>query len=598
MEHKDAYDLDRIPFYYSRPDLRPPRLNIETRDAQLATPGYLFTAPTFAGTYKPDSGPYIFDTNGTLIWSGLSAVGASSTPNTHNLHLCTFRSSPHLCLWQGTVRRGTTGHGVGLILDQHYQVVKTIRSLAPGTAADFHEFTLTPEGTALLVTYTPKFVDGLWVLDNCFEEVTLDDNVFGHPVGAEWCATEHIPLSENAGRDKYVAAGGGNGRIPDRAWDYAHVNSVDKTPEGDYLVSARHLDTIFKVSGVDGSILWRLGGVNSSFALDGFTFARQHDARLLDATTVSMFDNANDGVELKDNPSHALVVKLDLQSMSAHQVAEYGAIPPTTNELRKDYIASIGMGNLQRLANGNTLTSFGRFSSMAEYRPSGGEPVFYADMNAPASLPATQQWTTTNYRTTLQPPTAWTGQPLEQPALWTYARTSTNLMTFYVSWNGATMVDHYRFWIADKQGDKFHVAGVWPKQGFETNFTIGSARPWSFAEALDAEGRSLGNSSVVGTYVPRDEDAKACGKWHCFPEVKTAAELLPFGTAVDNKKKLFKGGFDGLGTLALLEHILALVGLGLLAWLVWTRSCRRPRDMTGYSPVDKDEREKEDLSPV
>lgn len=64
MEHKDAYDLDRIPFYYSRPDIRPPRLHIATRDAQLATPGYLFTTPTFTGTYKPDSGPYIFDTNG------------------------------------------------------------------------------------------------------------------------------------------------------------------------------------------------------------------------------------------------------------------------------------------------------------------------------------------------------------------------------------------------------------------------------------------------------------------------------------------------------------------------------------------------------
>lgn len=47
-----------------RPDLRPPRLNIVTRDAQLATPGYLFTAPTFTGAYSPDSGPYIFDTNG------------------------------------------------------------------------------------------------------------------------------------------------------------------------------------------------------------------------------------------------------------------------------------------------------------------------------------------------------------------------------------------------------------------------------------------------------------------------------------------------------------------------------------------------------
>lgn len=64
MEHKDPSDQNKIPFYYSRPDLRPPRLNIAVRNSALATPGLLFVAPTFTGEYKPDSGPYIFDTNG------------------------------------------------------------------------------------------------------------------------------------------------------------------------------------------------------------------------------------------------------------------------------------------------------------------------------------------------------------------------------------------------------------------------------------------------------------------------------------------------------------------------------------------------------
>lgn len=91
MEHKDDYELDRIPFYFSvstllkpptiqkeassnrdlhsiqRPDLRPPRLNIVTRDNTSATPGYLFTSPSFTGAYRPDSGPYIFDTNGVCF---------------------------------------------------------------------------------------------------------------------------------------------------------------------------------------------------------------------------------------------------------------------------------------------------------------------------------------------------------------------------------------------------------------------------------------------------------------------------------------------------------------------------------------------------
>lgn len=499
------------------------------------------------------------------------------------------------------MRRGTTGRGVGLILNQQYEVVKTVRSLAPGTAVDFHEFTLTPAGTALIITYTPKFLDGLWVLDSCFEDLTLDDNMLGHPVGAEWCATTHIPppAAAAAQRAAFEAAAPGNGRTPARAWDYAHINSVDRTPDGNYLVSARHLDTIYKVSGAaDGAILWQLGGANSSFALvDGLRFARQHDARLLDATTVSLFDNANDGVALTGHPSRALVVELDLQAMTARAVAAYSAVPSAPG-----FVASSGMGSVQRLpASGHVLTSFGRFGAMAEYAGRGGggedEAVFYADMKAPAALPAAQQWAASNYRASLVPVAAWVGaQPApggERPALWTYARTRTNLMTFYVSWNGATTVDRYRFWIAEGREEKFVYAGVWPKTGFETNFTIGSARPWAFAEALDAEGRSLGNSSVVGTYVPREEEAKACGKWHCFPEVTAAAELLPVGAAGGwevGEKVVVAGGFDGLGMLALVEHIFALVGLGLLAWLAWTRACRGRRDMGGYRPVEKDER--------
>lgn len=80
MEHKDASDLDRIPFYYSRPDLRPPRLNIAVRDAARATPGLLFVAPTFNGDYKPDSGPYIFDTNGVSLFPTLFTVPPTPTP--------------------------------------------------------------------------------------------------------------------------------------------------------------------------------------------------------------------------------------------------------------------------------------------------------------------------------------------------------------------------------------------------------------------------------------------------------------------------------------------------------------------------------------
>lgn len=544
---------------------------------------------------------------------------------------------------------------------------------------DFHEFqvlTRQERSTALIITYQPRFVDGFWVLDNCFEEVSLDDDdgpdvAFGHGEASdavlqplfEWCATDHIGLDENPGRADFQAKG--DGKIPDRPWDFVHLNSVDKSTDGtgDYLVSARHLDTIFRISSRDGSILWRLGGPHSNFQLaNNLQWARQHDARFREdvpgssntSMTLSFFNNANDGVTLRDNPSKGYLVQLDLQSMTASKVAEYGTVPG------KPFIESRGMGNLQQLPNGNTLLSFGRDGAMAEYvsssssssSPQPEEPIFFADMTSPPALQQQKQkpnspsaWTATNYRTYLVPSSAWPPtHPLHQPpALWTYARTPTNLMTFYVSWNGATDVASYRFWVSDPHPGplaaspltpataaaaaaaiNFHYAGSWPRQGFETNFTIGSARPWAFVEALDAQGVSLANSSIVRTYVPRKEDAPTCGKWHCFPSLASRPPYYPASAGEDGVVSIsellpldgsaaLSGGADGessgtssassgnvagavsgaswsqsdrlLVTLSLLEHVFALVGLGLCAWWIWGRAWKGWRRARGYERI-------------
>lgn len=63
----------------------------------------------------------------------------------------------------------------------------------------------------------------------------------------------------------------------------SHLNTVDRDANGDFLVTARHTDAIYKVSRRTGAILWQLGGVGSSFELQGFNFSRQHDARFVDA---------------------------------------------------------------------------------------------------------------------------------------------------------------------------------------------------------------------------------------------------------------------------------------------------------------------------
>ncbi|KAL1863871.1 hypothetical protein Daus18300_008020 [Diaporthe australafricana] len=652
----------RLPFYYSRPDLRPPRLNVLTSDRERATPGYIFVSPSFDSPYRPDSGPYIFDTNGTLIWSGINAAGGAGISDVHGLYVCQYRNAPHLCFWRGQ-QRGTHGGGMGVIMDSSYNIVRTVTSYN-SAGVDFHEFLLTADNTALITTYPPRFIDAMWVLDSCFEDIPLYDDDGRVPF--EWCASDHLNLNENPTRQEFLAAN--KGQTPDRAWDPVHLNSVDKTAAGDYLISARHLDSIMLVSHVDGSIIWRLGGSKSSFKIEGFNFTRQHDARFLsningpEGMIISLFSNNNDGSTLKGNPSRAMVVELDMRTMSALLISEYGRVPAgaaglnNTKPENKGSIDSNGMGNVQLLPNGHVLAHFGRHGAIAEYPPEGdSDPVFFANMlpaQSPVSPSEALTWGANNYRAFLYPflnssaatttstdtninssttstitPIQWEGKPTTRPDLWSYARTPNTLMTMYASWNGDTRAASYRFHVshvgvAEGPGDpapppddaNFQWGGTWPRTGFETNMTVGGARAWAFAEAVDAQGRSLANSSVVRTYVPAKGDWARCGRWQCFPAVLADADVLPLveglgggedggdlgnsgggGGGNSGGKTPVAVGEVGVGVLGLVEHVFALLGLGLCAWWVWNRAGCRGRgwraSSRGYKRVRKDESE-------
>ena len=54
----------------------------------------------------------------------------------------------------------------------------------------------------------------------------------------------------------------------------SHINSLDKDEHGDYLVSGRHVSTVYKIAGLNnpdglkpGSIIWRVGGLRTDFPI-------------------------------------------------------------------------------------------------------------------------------------------------------------------------------------------------------------------------------------------------------------------------------------------------------------------------------------------
>src|ERR1700760_3689055 len=116
--------------------------------------------------------------------------------------------------------------------------------------------------------------------------------------------------------------------------DITHFNSIDKFPDGDYLLSSRHTDTLYKVSHLDGSIVWRLGGVKSDFVFKDHRaeFSRQHHSRVRGQNAthawVTVFDNAIGSGQEEEASSEAswglyLLLHTAVQPMTAEVLARY-----------------------------------------------------------------------------------------------------------------------------------------------------------------------------------------------------------------------------------------------------------------------------------
>jgi hypothetical protein len=290
---------------------------------------------------------------------------------------------------------------------------------------------------------------------------------------------DHIPLLET-----YVPLGinpvVGDGLSNTTAWDYFHINSVDKSSHGDYLISARHTSGIYKVSGNDGSVIWRLGGTNSTFHMTNFNFSSQHDARFHEEnnthTVISLFDNGSNNYRNTSLTSSGMIVALDHQTNRATLLKRYEAPAPG--------LRSTSQGNTQLLSNGNVFIGWGSIPSFSEHAAD-GTPVYFATLTDLDSM---------NYRAFKY---NWTATPAGPPDLVAQAPSSNGATTFWASWNGATDYSHLKFYGTSSASDEFVLLAKIGKQGFQTTYTSSSFHPLAFVEAVAADGSSIKKSAVV-----------------------------------------------------------------------------------------------------
>lgn len=418
-----------------------------------------------------------------------------------------------MCYFQGEQHQGfARGHGV--IMDKHYRVVKTVESSGAGASSDMHEFRITPYSssrTALMTIYQPRMFDlttnpkykikgGMgWIVEGVFQEVEIDTG----KVLFEWRSTDHLDPSFSYTMPATTDTSG-DGLSENTPWDYFHLNSIDKNEQGDYLISARHMAGIYKLSGQDGHILWELGGANPTFNQTNFNFSSQHHARWLSEngthTVISLYDNASNGVNHTDTYSHGYLVTIDHLNNTATATKSFSAPEPQGGLL------STSQGNMQLLPNGNVHIGWGEHAYFSEHTAD-GSAIMYAKL-------AERLSNVMIYRSYKFP---WVGKPLTKPALWTYSRLNNEEsgMVLYVSWNGATEVDSWNFYAGNSASGPFQLVGNVKKHGFETVMRYINVTQWAFAEAVDVEGNALERSVIAKTFVPSVTMRDYCDDYAC-----------------------------------------------------------------------------------
>jgi len=449
--------------FVSEPGLQPPILDVTHADRDPGAGDVMMTVGPGPGQY----GPLIYTPQGRLVWfddlpSGLSALGLS---------VQSYEGRSDLTWWQGHVLSLGFGEGEDVVMDANYQTVATIRA-GNGYQADLHDFQLTRGNVAYVTAYNVMRCDlepvggarnGV-IIDTAVQEIDTKTGL----VRWEWHSLDHVGVSES------------HAPVPTTAtpWDWFHLNSIDREPNGNVLVSGRSTWSAYQLEAGSGDVLWRLGGTKSSFAMaPGSETAWQHDARMQPDGTVTFFDDgSNPRVHYQ---SRGVRVALDTAHKTARLVRSY---PHPGGALVAD-----SQGNMQTLPDESVVIGWGAMPSVTELGKS-GEVLFDAHLPPGSS----------SYRAFRFP---WVGHPLSSPSVSARVLSSGDSTAVFASWNGATEVASWRV-LAGWNADALTPQASMPDNGFESSVTYPDTFPehkveYVAVQALGAAGQLLATSPTV-----------------------------------------------------------------------------------------------------
>jgi Arylsulfotransferase (ASST)/PQQ-like domain len=325
-----------------------------TRTGEGPTPGWYLVGNNLNlfGT-PPRAFAMILDTNGTPVWYQRPTPAGPETVTPIARDTVAFMQTP----------RQNAGYSINP--DGYFDVYnldtgqqRHIQTV--GVPTDFHELNTLPSGNHLLLSYALKGgvdLTGLagnptpgpnsTIADCIVQEVDPQGNLVW-----EWRGSEHLdPRTETAQSPVDSATVNGT-----PVYDVFHCNSIDQHPNGNLLVSARHLNAIFEINRSDGKVLWKMGGTPTN--KDGAEIitilddpyggiVQQHDARYLPNGNISLFDNQR---PQNGHPARAIEYAVDFTTNTAHPVFSFAA--PGSGE-------NCCMGSFRRYSDGHSLIGWG-----------------------------------------------------------------------------------------------------------------------------------------------------------------------------------------------------------------------------------------------
>jgi hypothetical protein len=457
FENRTASPADYQSFY-TMPGAQPPILTVTVPDRDPAAGDILTTNGPGPGQY----GPLIYTPQGRLVWFQHLAGGQTA----EDLNEQTYQSRPALTWWRGRVLTLGFGQGEDVVMNSAYETVARVPG-GNGLQADLHEFQIAPHDIAYITAYNPIRCDlapvkgskGGAIVDTAIQEIDMRTGL----VRWEWHSLDHVPVSQSEVETP-------KGTVP---WDWFHLNSIDPEPDGNLFISARSTWAGYQLEGGSGRVLWSLGGLKSSFKMGpGTETAWQHDGRVLPDGEVTFYDDGS-------NPpihhqSRGVRIALDEKTHEAHLVIAYTHSNPP--------LLAASQGNMQTLANANSVVGFGSVPAISEYSSTGS---LLFDAHQPFDM--------TFYRAFRQP---WSGRPASPPAVLASLNTTSEATIVHASWNGATGVASWRVLAGKHSGPLSERASI-PFAGFESSTTLPVSYARVAVQALDSSGQVLGTSPTV-----------------------------------------------------------------------------------------------------